>query len=381
MSNPAPAEPPVPAFGGGSIADILPAVLCGLDVPGGRSDLSLDTGRQVCLLLVDGLGWNALRANPDATPFLSSLIDAPSSRVLTSVYPTTTPIALTSLGTGLAPGEHGVTGLYLRLSSGQVVNTLANPAETDMRALQPRATAFERAATAGVPVTRVGPRSFDGPGLTEAALRGGRYVAAESVGERVAAAAAGARRAETSLTYVYHGELDATGHRRGCSSEAWLQELGHVDRVAEQLADALPATATLLITSDHGMVDVPADNRWDVAATPALCDGVQAVAGDLRAIDVHTRPGAAGDVLAAWRETLGEAFWVLSRAEAIDAGLYGPLVTDQVRPRIGDVVAAGVGDAAVVDSRLMPVPVLALVGLHGSVTDDELLVPLLVHRP
>ncbi|MBA2770031.1 MAG: alkaline phosphatase family protein [Sporichthyaceae bacterium] len=379
MSSPAPSAPPIPAFGGGSIADVLPAVLSGLDVPGGRSCLPLVTGRQICLLLVDGLGWNALRAAPDAAPFLSSLVDAPSSRVLTSVYPTTTPIALTSLGTGLAPGEHGVTGLYLRLPSGQVVNTLANPAETDMRVLQPRATAFEHAVAAGVTVTRVGPASFDGPGLTEAALRGGRYVAAESVGERVAAATAGVRRADTSLTYVYHGDLDATGHRSGCGSDAWLQELVHVDRVAEQLADALPAAATLLITSDHGMVDVSADNRWDVATTPALSDGVHAIAGDLRAIDVHTRPDAAADVLAAWRETLGEEFWVLSRAEAVDVGLYGPVVSDGVRPRIGDVVAAAIGDAAVVDSRLMPRPVLALVGLHGSVTDDELLVPLLVH--
>jgi hypothetical protein len=96
-------------------------------------------------------------------------------------------------------------------------------------------------------------------------------------------------------------------------------------------------------------------------------------------VHVHTQPGATDDVLAAWRETLGDAFWVLSRDEAVAAGLYGP-VAEHVLPRIGDVVAAARADAAVGDSRIMPPAVLDLVGLHGSVTADELDVPLLVHR-
>lgn len=370
---------PVPDYGGGSLADLLPAVAAGLGVPGEPALLDLATGRQVCVLLVDGLGWNALRAEPEVTPFLTSLLTAPGSRVLTSVFPTTTPIALTSLGTGLPPGEHGILGLFLRLATGQLVNTLARPAETDLRALQPLPTVFERAVEAGVVVARVGPAAFDGNGLTEAGLRGGLYLGAESVGERVAAAAAAVRSGERSLTYVYLGDLDSTGHRHGCAGEAWRQELAHVDRVAEQLAAALPPGATLLVTSDHGMVDVPPDRRWDVATTPALQDGVEVVAGDLRGAHVHTLDGARDDVLAAWRATLGAEFWVGTRDDAIGAGLYGPVVSDSARPRIGDVVAAALGVSAVLDSRTVPPTVRVLLGLHGSVTDDELLVPLLVH--
>jgi hypothetical protein len=126
------------------------------------------------------------------------------------------------------------------------------------------------------------------------------------------------------------------------------------------------------------MVDVPFERRWDVADTPALAGGVQVVAGDLRGVHVHALPGAADDVLNAWRETLGADFWVLSREAAIGAGLYGPLVADHVLPRIGDVVALARDASAVVDRRAMPPALLALVGLHGSVTEDELLVPLLV---
>lgn len=368
---------PVPAFGGGSLADVLPAVLAGLGVPGEPATLDLPVSPRVCVVLVDGLGWNALQANPNETPFLTSLLDNDGSRSITSVFPTTTPIALTSLGTGLSPGEHGIVGLLLRLpEDGRVVDTLALPAQVDMRALQPRPTAFERAAAAGVEVTRIGPRHFDGAGLSEAGLRGGRYVGAESVGERLDATHDAVRRGQRALAYVYFGDLDATGHRRGCSSAAWLRELTHIDWVVEQIADVLPAGSTLIVTSDHGMVDVPFANRWDVAETPALAAGVDVVAGDLRGLHVHVRPGATDDVVAAWRATLGDDFWVLSRDQAIGAGLYGP-VAEHVYHRIGDVVALARDSSAVVDRRVMPPALLALVGLHGSVTEDELVVPLL----
>jgi len=370
---------PAPAFGGGSLADVLPAVLAGLGVPGGSTALDLPVTPRVCLVLVDGLGWNALRARPADAPFLTSLLASDGSRSITSVFPTTTPIALTSLGTGLSPGEHGIVGLLMRLpEDGRVVDTLALPAQVDMRALQPRPTVFERAAAAGVQVTRIGPKSFDGAGLSEAGLRGGRYAGAESMGERVDAAASAVRRGDRALVYIYFGDLDATGHRRGCTSEAWRRELTHLDQVVEQLAGALPAGSTLIVTSDHGMVDVPFDRRWDVAGTPALSDGVQVVAGDLRGVHVHALPGAAEDVLTAWGETLGADFWVLSRDAAIQGGLYGPVVADHVAARIGDVVALARDASAIVDRRAMPPALLALVGLHGSVTEDELLVPLLL---
>jgi len=370
--------PPTPDFGGGSLADVLPAVLVGLGVPGGSDALAVPTTARVCLVLVDGLGWNALQAHAADAPFLTSLLAEPGSRSITSVFPTTTPIALTSLGTGLSPGQHGIVGLLLRLAeSGRVINTLAMPSEVDLRALQPRPTAFELAAADGVAVTRIGPAAFDSAGLSEAGLRGGSYVGAERVGERIAAAVSAVRRAERSLAYVYFGDLDATGHRHGCGSEAWRQELAHVDRLVEQLAHALPTGATLLVTSDHGMVDVAFEDRWDVARVPAMAAGVEVVAGDLRGVHVHASAGSAPDVLAAWQEKLAADFWVLGRDEAISTGLYGPTVADHIRTRIGDVVALARSGSAVVDTRVTPPGLLALIGLHGSVTEDELIVPLL----
>jgi hypothetical protein len=375
-------RPPLalPDHGGGSLTDVLPAALTALGRTGERPGPDLPASDRIVVALIDGLGMSALLVHAAEAPFLSSLLGTPWSRRLTTVFPSTTPIALTSLGTGLTPGEHGITGLFLRLPSGQRVNTLAMPAETDLRALQPRPTVFERVSGDGVAVTLVGPKAFDGNGLSLAGLRGGDYAAAESPGERVAATAAAVRRGQRALVYVYYGDLDATGHRLGCSSAAWRAELTHVDRLVEQLAATLPSGAVLVVTSDHGMLDIPVEHRWDLACNPVLDDGVEALSGDLRGAQVHVRPGSGADVLAAWRGTLGDAFWVVPQDEAVATGLYGPTVGADVRARLGDVLAVPLGDHWIGDSRVMPPAILKLVGMHGGLCDEELGIPLLVHQ-
>ena len=104
------------------------------------------------------------------------------------------------------------------------------------------------------------------------------------------------------------------------------------------------------------------------------------IGGEPRARHVYAHPGAEADVVAAWRETLGARAWVVTRDEAIAAGWFGAQVADIVRPRIGDVVAAARGSAAMVRRAVEPGE-SALVGHHGSLTPAEQLVPLLVvHR-
>ena len=198
-----------------------PRSLHALGVDGGRPGLGLEPASRVVVLLVDGLGSHALRAHAAEAPVLTALMAAPASRSITTVFPSTTPIALTSLGTGLTPGEHGMTGLLLRLADGRVVNTLAMPAQVDLAAVQPRPTAFELADAAGVAVTRVGPAPFATEGLTAAALRGGDYAAAELPAARVRATATAVRRGERALVYsttapsTTPGTARARGRRPG----------------------------------------------------------------------------------------------------------------------------------------------------------------------
>ncbi|MGH3342607.1 MAG: alkaline phosphatase family protein [Carbonactinosporaceae bacterium] len=375
---------PVPRYGAAALSDLLPSVLAALGVPGEPNTLGLAPAPRACVLLVDGLGLELLRAHPAAAPYLTRyLTGLPGSgetRVLTAGFPATTATSLGSVGTGLPPGGHGLVGYLVAVPrAGRLMNSLRWDPEVDPELWQPQATVFERAAAAGVAVSQVAPGAFQRSGLTRAALRGTRYVAAESGGERVATAAGMLSASERALVYVYVGDLDATGHRNGCGSDAWRAQLGQLDLMVAQLAERLPAGAVLYVTADHGMVDVAPERRVDFDREPRLSEGVLLLGGEARARHVYTRPGAADDVLAAWRERLGDRMWVVSRDEAVAGGWFGPAVTDWVLPRIGDVLAAAYDDVAVVTPADEPLE-SALIGHHGSMTPAEQCVPLLEIR-
>jgi hypothetical protein len=150
-------------------------------------------------------------------------------------------------------------------------------------------------------------------------------------------------------------------------------QLRHVDRLVESIVGGLPPGALLAVVADHGMVTV--DEKLDLDETPDLLDGVRAFGGEVRARHVYTEPGAAADVLAAWRTVLGDRAWVLPRDEAIERGWFGHSVSDRVRPRIGDVVAAATGTFGLV-RELAEAVESSLIGQHGSLTEAEQLVPL-----
>ncbi|MGW4367159.1 alkaline phosphatase family protein [Nocardia takedensis] len=375
-----------PRYGSGSLADVLPSVLACLGVPGEQDRLGLGlTARRVCVLLIDGLGAAALAANAEIAPFLTSLPPV----TITAGFPSTTATSLSSLGVGLPPGQHGIVG-YLTTVPGQdrLVNMLRwrlhgeGPHVDLLRELspeqfQPNPTAFERAAADGIAVTQVAPTYQAASGLTRAVLRGNEFRPSLSVGDMIDGVATALRAGDRSLVYAYHGDLDSTGHVRGPSSEAWLLELAHVDRLAAAIAAHLPPDSALLVTADHGMVELTSTVDYD--RTPTLREGVERLGGEPRARHVYTREGAAEDVARAWREQLGADFAVLTRAEAIGRGWFGPVVTPEIAHRIGDLVVAAGGTRGIVRSGDEPLQA-ALIGHHGSLTTDELDIPLRTFR-
>jgi hypothetical protein len=261
--------------------------------------------------------------------------------------------------------------------TGRLLNGLRWDDRVDPVTWQPLPTVYERAAAAGIGAFRVAARAFRNSGLTRATARGADFRPADGPGALVAQAGTALRDADRALVTVYFGDLDATGHAFGCGSDAWYFQLGHVDKLAEQLASVLPAGTLLYVTADHGMVDISLANRVDADTIADLRKGVALLGGEPRARHVYAEPGAAGDVLAAWREVVGEHAWVVSRDEAISEGWFGP-VDPAMAPRIGDVVAAAAGGTAIVATQAEPLE-SSLIGMHGSLTTAEQLVPLLVH--
>ncbi|HZC98742.1 MAG TPA: alkaline phosphatase family protein [Actinomycetes bacterium] len=391
-TSPSPAGPPTPAlprYGQASLADVLPSLLAALDVPGFRNPLGIEPLRRVCLLVVDGLGFQALLAAHASAPLLAEA--ATRGRPLTTGFPSTTVASIGSIGTGLPPAEHGMIGYTIALPGmDRAFNCLRwSPygvgVAKDLRdevvpeRFQPNATAFERAAGDGVAVTLVGKREYAKSGFTRAALRGGSYLASQSLGDEVMAVLRGLGAGRRTLVYAYHPDLDRTGHVRGVGSEAWRLQLSHVDLLVRHITARLPRDATLLVTGDHGMVDLRPEHRIDLADHPELAAGVRLLAGEARARHVYARPGAASDVLAAWRALLGHAMWVVTGEEAVDRGWFGPRVPSWVRPRIGDVVTAAFGPVGVMQREIDPIQA-QLTGHHGSMTAQEQLVPFLELR-
>jgi hypothetical protein len=376
-----------PRYGTASLADLVPSSLAALGVDGevDRIGLELDGIKRVCILMVDGLGAALLDANSAAAPFLSSR----TSKVLTAGFPSTTATSLSSLGTGLPPGEHGIVGYLLAVPGHQ---RLMNPLKWRLHGagdridllkdvapeeFQPNTTAFERAAEAGISVSRVAPMYQGESGLSRASLRGGEFRASFSMGDLADGAIQSLRNGSRSLVYAYHGELDLTGHVRGPHSDAWAAELSQVDLLARSIAERLPGDAALIVTADHGMVEIV--DPVDFDATSSLRAGVARLGGEPRARHVYTKNGAIDDVVATWQAILGTDFGVFSRSEVIDNGWFGPTVTHAAVQRIGDVICVATGSGAVVRTGAEPLQSM-LIGHHGSLTAEEMHVPLCVIR-
>jgi hypothetical protein len=365
-----------PAYGARSLGDVVPAVGAALGVPVGTapSRLVLPDAPAYVVFLVDGLGDRLLRRYAHAAPYLSAL--QAGQQPGTAGVPSTTATSLTSLGTGLTPGGHGLVGFTARVpGTEQLLNHLLWDQDVDPLQWQPHTTAFSALKASGATVTVVNKRAFDGTGLTVAAHRGAAFVGADKVGERIAAAVA-ASRVAPSLTYLYDGDLDWTGHKWGVASSQWLMQLSMVDAEAEQLREALPPEVRLLVVADHGMVDSPAEERTDVDAHPELRDGLALLGGEARFRHLYCRNGAVADLVATWSERLGDRAEVMTRDAAVARGWFGP-VDAAVLPRLGDVIVACRDDHAVVSTTDFPYE-NQLVGLHGSLTPDEMLIPLLV---
>jgi len=363
------------------LADVVPSVLSAMGVSGFDGPIPLpDAVAGACVLLVDGLGAELLDTFADDAPVLAAL----RGRTLQVGFPSTTVAGLAAVGTGCRSGEHGMVGLSFRLPGADVVNALGwrpHPKGRDLRdklppeQVQPLPTTFERASASGIAVSVISGAQFADSGLTRAVLRGGRYVGVRAVGDLAACVRSAV--AEGGFCYGYHSELDLLGHIYGPGSTAWRMQLRQIDRLVESIVEGLPPGGLLAVVADHGMVSIDASEVLDIDACEPLMDGVESIGGEPRARHVYVADGAADSVLATWRETLTRKAWVVSRDEAIAAGWFGDRVSDDARFRIGDIVAAARGSAGIMRRTAEPL-LSALIGQHGSLTNAEQRVPLLL---
>lgn len=367
---------PAPKTDGLSLADVLESCLG--SIAGRPNRLGLPWVDRAILVLVDGLGAEALTARAGHARTLAGA----AGKSIESGFPTTTAAAIATLTTGVRPGEHGVVGYAVLDPAGdRVVQQLSGwDPELDPLTWQPAPTLFERASTAGFAAVAIGPERYRDSGFSRAVLRGAEYRAAASIADRMTRAAEFLREpGPPGLAYVYVPELDAAAHRHGLQSREWTTALESTDAAARELITSLPARAGVLITADHGIVDIPQHAHIHFDTVPALLDGVRFVAGEPRCLQLHFDPDATPAqrerTVEAWRGSESDRAWVATRDEAIAADWFGP-VREEVLPRIGDLLIAARKNVAYHDSRAV-VRGHPMIGQHGSWSQAELRIPLL----
>lgn len=352
-------SPCIPDYGGAWTGGIVPALL-GTD-DAGWLPAPVHEASAVVLLVIDGLGWHDVAETPALIPTIAALQGGPIHTVL----PSTTAAGLTSITTGCTPAEHGLLGYRIRLG-GKVHNVL----KWDSKAMEP-ADAQPHAAFLGRRVPVVTRSEFDDTGFTTAHLRGTelsgwKTLAAliERVGRHVDGGA--------PFVYAYYDGLDKVAHEYGVDDDVHRRELGDVDRLVTDLLERLPATAALLVTADHGEVDIGPERAVGLEAVKPM---VAVCSGEGRFRGLHARAGANADLLAAAEELYGGQAWVRCRDALFDEGWVGTGASALVRGRVGDVVLLARERVMFVDPKQKREH--KMIAQHGSATAREVEVPLL----
>ncbi len=356
----------MPAFGSGCISDIVPYLLPGRRGTG-RLPVEIGTAKQKVLLVLDGLGWEQLQDRQRITPTLHAMSGGP----ITTVAPSTTATALTSMTTSLTPGEHGIVG-YRMVVDGEVLNTLRwGSAETpDARRQMPPDVLQPYDPFQGHDVQMVNKADFRRSGFSAAHLRGANLVGYRTMATLVHEIGRLLREGE-DFVYAYYDGVDKVSHEYGFSP-VFDSEVQFADRLVADVIAASPAGTEVIVTADHGQVDC---GNNVVHLAEEVAGMVTGLSGEGRFRWLHCAPGAEDELAAAAVEHHGDLAWVRTREQMIDEGWFGPVVRRGVEDRLGQVGLCPFEPVAFFDPA--DTGPFELIGRHGSMTSAEMLVPLL----
>lgn len=359
-------RPMLPNYAGPCVSGVVPALLgAPEDVPDWMPSSVVDAN-QVVLLVLDGLGWLQLQERRTTAPTMSAM----AGRAITTVAPSTTSTALTSITTGLLPGEHGVVG-YRIAHHGEVLNVLRwSTAAGDARATIPPEKLQPVAPFKGERPPVVTRAEYRQSGFTGAHLDGVRFWGYRTVATLVTEVERLLRQSEP-FVYCYYDGIDKVAHEYGLGDH-YAAELGFIDRVVDYLITRLPAGAVLVVTADHGQVEVREPARPMGQDVLTHCS-MQSGEGRFRWL--HARPGHAQELYQVAEAVHGDVAWVVTKDEVVDGGWLGPQVMQPALSRLGDV--ALVAREAVAFHDPQDTGPFELIGRHGSLTEAEMLVPLL----
>lgn len=357
-----------------SLKDLLPGALVALGVRGEESSIDLWPARHIVIVLIDGLGELQLSEFSEYAPRLS----AGESISCRTEFPSTTPVALGSFGTGLTPGEHGLIAANFWLPETQAMFApLKWGSEPHPLLIAPEETYFEKAEKCGISTLTIGQEKHRSSGLSRSVLRGSHYLGASSIAEIIELFAKRqedlSRSVKRALTYIYWPDVDRIGHVYGVGSSQWCEALSDADHLVDRLNDLLRTEETMVVTADHGMVNCEPEHRIAIESNPMLAYGIERVGGEPRVRHLYVNSGSMDQTLNNWRHELQSRAEIFTRQEVLDRRLY-LIGDDDLAERVGDIVVLPTHDymlTSVTDPRTSH-----LRGQHGGLTPAEMLIPL-----
>lgn len=359
-------QPTLPAFGRGCVSDIVPCLLPGRHRTG-QLPIEIGTTKQRVLFVIDGLGWEQLQDRQHVTPTLHAMSGGP----ITTVAPSTTATALTSITTSLTPGEHGIVG-YRMVVDGEVLNTLRwGSAETpDARKHMPPDVLQPYDPFQGHDVPLVSKADFRRSGFSAAHLRGARLVGYRTMATLVHEVGRLLREGE-EFVYAYYDGVDKVSHEYGFGS-VFDSEVSFADRLVADLIAAVPSGTEVLVTADHGQVDC---GNNVVHLNDDIAGMVTGLSGEGRFRWLHCEEEDIDAVSAAATDAYGHQSWVFTKQQMIDEQWFGPVIRRGVQDRLGDVALCPFEPISFFDPA--DGGPFELIGRHGSLTSAEMVVPLL----
>jgi hypothetical protein len=358
------------------LSDLSQSVFATLGLSGTSNILEIpnNLAQRECILLVDGMGMNALQLSLQNQPIFNDLNSFSS---LQATFPSTTSTSLTSLGTGSAVGQHGMVGYTMRVPHSGTPERLLNALKWDERVdpyiWQSDETLFERGKKEGISVSHIAAKRYEETGFTRAALRGATYHGANLVDEMVTETKLALAK-ERSFAYVYINDVDDASHREGIGSPRFHGAMAKAADLITKLLENLPRGTRLWVTADHGMIN--RDDFCVLGKDNDLLQNVELLGGEPRVRYLYVRNGALAETKSQWEEFFGEKVQVLTREESVNQGFFGPSVSEKNLERIGDLIVVANGEFILVEPD-REVFQLAMVGHHGGVTEPEIAIPLL----
>ena len=381
-----------PVSGDLSIVDFASAVHDSMGVP----DVSLNENGQrirkligepdhLVLVLADGFGMSFIEGL-DRDAFLPGHLAAE----MRTVFPSTTPIVLTTLATGRWPGAHSVIGWFVRLAGIDATSTIISYVRTgDKKPLSDLGIRLEEAYPVG---SRIGKASRTPMHIMPAYIVGSAFsnywtgasfqvgYDAESPEQAVHLALEHVKNARRpTCVYMYLPQVDSMAHKLGSSHEQTLRAARLVDRLLGELADGLPPNSRLVMTADHGHLDAPPDKTYTLGKHDGIAKCATALTGDQRAVLAHVANEDFGAFRDAVKAKCGDDFIVLRAAEVEELRLLGPEpVSDETRRRMGGALALSTGEAVLDYRAVLGDDVHPMASHHGGLTPAEMRIPLVV---